>query len=520
VNDVPVAFKDWVRENADRIENAQKRGAAPYFVADNEEYIQGILNPSERDSDANNGAFTQDPKKTIKELAEERHAARTQEDIDRIQSTWNERLYSNLEDFAARLGWPYDDERRNLLDILFDEMELSDFDAFKLDYKIAKNYVKDKIAEQTALARRFMQNPSNAANMREFAKILGVEQGELMTFFEANQMMGNPNYSVSEAYRINCQTCVVAHELRRRGFDVEALANTKGSLLERLSKNTSEIWMDADGNIPLKACIGAKATTRTNRFTLQSWNEWEKTVSNRKQLVKELESSITEDGRYHIDWFWNTQSTRTLNGHIITLEKIGNTLRYYDPQNGKVIDNFYDYIADIKLNRGIRLLRVDNLRVNPEYASQILDKSGSKTIGGAAGKSDIGGIRNPLTDEQRLKRDKVKEKMISLKHREYTSKLFKSSLSLPNKSIREWVNQPHYDFDAKNDILLNLQQTLDRCDEKIRIPVKPRHAESVSDAFALPINIGGKQSYIIIHEMRWGETKIYGISDNDSIFQK
>lgn len=133
-------------------------------------------------------------------------------------------------------------------------------------------------------------------------------------------------------------------------------------------------------------------------LTGRSWNEWEKTVPNRKRLIEELESYITEDGRYHIDWFWNTQSKRTLNGHIITLEKIGDTLRYYDPQNGKVIDNFYDYIADIKLNRGIRLLRVDNLRVNPEYASHILGKSGSGVVGGIAGKSVTGGSKETIAD--------------------------------------------------------------------------------------------------------------------------
>jgi hypothetical protein len=76
----------------------------------------------------------------------------------------------------------------------------------------------------------------------EIEKQLGIKQGAPMTFEEANEMRGNPHYSEAESYRINCQTCVVANELRRRGFPVEALANTKGSALEELSHASEKAW--------------------------------------------------------------------------------------------------------------------------------------------------------------------------------------------------------------------------------------------------------------------------------------
>jgi len=128
--------------------------------------------------------------------------------------------------------------------------------------------------------------------------------------------------------------------------------------------------------------------------------------------------------------------------------------------------------------------------------------------------------KQSLTEKQKQRRENIKEVMLAKEHKEYLSTLFQSPLLLPNKSVREWLNQPHYSYDAKNEILLNLQQILDKCDKKIRIPVKQKHAESVSCAFALPINIGNKQSYIIVHEMKWGEVKIYGVSDSDNILQK
>lgn len=319
-------------------------------------------------------------KKTALEVAKERHAARTQEDIDRIQSDWNSNRLKHLMDLSERIGSYRDANLRELASLLDMENAAKDSRAFKSDYRRAKKYIEDKIAQETGLARKFMKNPTNAANMEDLSEALGIERGEYMTFFEANLLRGNPNYALSEAYRNNCQTCVVAHELRRRGFNVEALANTEGSWLEKLSRRTNEIWLDADGNIPGKTIIGAEynyfsGTTPDGRRFKRGWN---KTVANRRQLIRKLESSITEDGRYHIQWLWNTQSKRYIDGHIITLEKIGDTLRYYDPQNGKAIDNFYDYINDIMLARGISVLRVDNLRVNADYASHILGKSRSR----------------------------------------------------------------------------------------------------------------------------------------------
>lgn len=231
-----------------------------------------------------------------------------------------------------------------------------------------------------------------------------------MTFFEADMLRGNPNYSADMIYRINCQTSVVANELRRRGFNVQALGNTKGSWLEKLSHNTNKIWRDADGNTPKKTIIGAEY----NYFYSISPDGklykkgWQKTVPNKKQLIKELESSITEDGRYHIDWYWNTQSKRKLDGHIITLEKIGDTLRYYDPQTGKVIENFSDYINNIMLKRGINVLRVDNLMIDSDWASKILAKSGAKATNGISGEgSTTGAIKPPHLKEYKQHNDKI-----------------------------------------------------------------------------------------------------------------
>ena len=37
----------------------------------------------------------------------------------------------------------------------------------------------------------------------------------------------NPNYAKGEEYRTNCQRCIWAYEMRRRGYDVEAKPRTR-----------------------------------------------------------------------------------------------------------------------------------------------------------------------------------------------------------------------------------------------------------------------------------------------------
>jgi hypothetical protein len=254
-------------------------------------------------------------------------------------------------------------------------------------------YVQDNRARvNEVLGIAVKESIVSVEKAKEYAaieKALGITQGEVMSFEEANEMRGNPHYAEDEAYRVNCQTCVVANELRRRGFPVEALPNLKGSALEELSQATEKAWVNELGNTPTSRRIGATAITKRNKWSGKTWQVFEKTCSNRSQLVKALESEITEDGRYHISWLWNKSNS----GHIITVEKIGNTFRYYDPQSGQVIAKFVDYIKDIDLNRGIKLLRVDNLMPNPEVCTKVLTKAGSKSIvGGVTGDNIVGSV--------------------------------------------------------------------------------------------------------------------------------
>lgn len=72
ITDYPAAFKDWVKDHAEDIAASRERGTEPYFIRNNAQAIDEILNPKAK-------------KKTALEIAQERHAARTPEQEQAIR---------------------------------------------------------------------------------------------------------------------------------------------------------------------------------------------------------------------------------------------------------------------------------------------------------------------------------------------------------------------------------------------------------------------------------------------------
>lgn len=188
--------------------------------------------------------------------------------------------------------------------------------------------------------------------------------------------------------------------MRRRGFNIEALPNLKGSALETLSRHTETVWLDKDGNTP-KSTFSGVNIVKKKRWDGTEYETLERVAKNRKQMLKALESDITEDGRYHIKWTWAKDKT----GHIITMERTNGVMKFYDPQNGKEIDDFVGYIDGIDTKRGIRYLRVDNLRPNVAVGKNVLTRPTSKVTTGTASEGGTAKLskerRNQLANDTR-----------------------------------------------------------------------------------------------------------------------
>lgn len=135
----------------------------------------------------------------------------------------------------------------------------------------------------------------------------------------------NPNYASGTQYAVNCQRCVQTYELRRRGFDVEALPKPK--------KNNTVVWgnecfVDSSGNTP--------------KFTFnQSESAIRSTLAN------------APDGSRHIIYVaWKNRSA-----HVFIAEKENGVIRYVDPQPNKTDVEHYFSLG--KKNK-FGILRVDD----------------------------------------------------------------------------------------------------------------------------------------------------------------
>lgn len=236
----------------------------------------------------------------------------------------------------------------------------------KTSYKDALNELKKRIqnaideankpkADANSIIGKY--DVSRADNEDEMEKSLGMHKAAAMNHDDANELKGNPNFTLGGGYHINCQSCVVAYEMRRRGYDVEANQNTKrkGNIPYELSYTTEKAWLDDNGNVPKKQRAGGRY--------VDGYKIKNKTF---KVMMSEFEDMTSTPGRYHINFGWKNRRS----GHIITMERFKDgTMRIYDPQCGMVITDFKAYAKRFSLVYGISILRVDNLRGNPHYVS-------------------------------------------------------------------------------------------------------------------------------------------------------
>lgn len=203
--------------------------------------------------------------------------------------------------------------------------------------------------------------PDNPMRPKQLA---GVEPGEPMNFDQADHGSTNPNYSKGGGYYINCQTCVVANEARRRGYDVTARPkDTKQA--DEIARDQRKAWIDPKtGKHPdyMSGCLE---------------------VGTSKQAKKYLEDNLKTGERYTLGHAWKGRSR---SGHIITAFKddAGN-VHLYDPQSGKKmsgseVDSYLSRIKyktssyGMKFNIGFRILRVDDKQFNTDMVDKILTK--------------------------------------------------------------------------------------------------------------------------------------------------
>lgn len=147
ITEYPDNFKEWVRENEDRIMSAHDFGTDPYFVRNNFGAVRDILNPKK--------------KLTPLEVAEQRHADRTPEQEEAIRLKWQERQ----ERIAAEKAKIEAERKRieqinktaqNVLASLKNNFKGFDIDTDALDIAIQSGDANVIKAETRALAQQML----------------------------------------------------------------------------------------------------------------------------------------------------------------------------------------------------------------------------------------------------------------------------------------------------------------------------------------------------------------------------
>ena len=158
-------------------------------------------------------------------------------------------------------------------------------------------------------------------------------------------MYSNPNYSRDYIeFQFNCQRCVMAYELRRRGYDVEALPTYDGD------------EMGYVGNY-IQAFKGATLEDVGGR--------------NGKISINNIENKMREWGdgaRAIIRMRWNGNKS----GHVFNVENQGGRIVYTDSQVHRTVD-IADYMSGAEPTR-TGIIRVDDKEINIQQLQHMVKR--------------------------------------------------------------------------------------------------------------------------------------------------
>ncbi len=237
-----------------------------------------------------------------------------------------------------------------------------------------KDWIRDN-AERTARAKslpyfirdnsdlidktNFVGDISDAIsnNNKELSVALSVRQGKAMNFASVDEGRSNPNYVnldvQKEGYYDNCQTCTVAYELRRRGFDVEALPNKRNEFYRKWCVKNNFDWRDRfvneDGTRP--------------QYAMSDYS----VVDTIQEKLAYIEQRTEDYGRYEVLCSW--KKIKCAHVFIVERQRSGNLL-WFDPQSGKKGGAFDDYLKKMKAHQ-IGIMRIDDKIINPVFAARL-----------------------------------------------------------------------------------------------------------------------------------------------------
>ena len=187
-----------------------------------------------------------------------------------------------------------------------------------------------------------------------------INSGE-MSYNEARLILNNQG---ENPYGVNCQRCVWAYELQRRGYDVEALPNLDSKTdPNRLGANYN--WMTLDKNN-----VGKKSTG----LAFLGGNSYGNVTNtqNAKNAVSVM-SEWGEGSRGAI--FFGRKSG---SGHVFNVEYSKGKIIAVDAQTGKKYDSLLRALTSNKADAwSVRIIRTDNANIDLSQVGKYVKKRGA-----------------------------------------------------------------------------------------------------------------------------------------------
>lgn len=181
-------------------------------------------------------------------------------------------------------------------------------------------------------------------------------------------------------------------------------------------------------------------------------------------------------------------------------------------------DNFVDGDLSKGLKIALPIVEPDVPQTLPEiitHAKKVM-KETEKTL--AKSRAMNQGVAMPLAPEIKYRRTQIRnEAKKTLSGTTMSVQGFGKPISISTRAIKEWLNQPFANPEAKNECLLYLPMLMNNA-AYMGCGVDKHDARIKAHLFQ--IKISGITCWVIVREMMNGECVIHSLTDNSSIFEK
>lgn len=373
VTDFPQGFKDWIKDNKDRINAAEERGTLPYFISDNRDDVEYILHPELR-------------KKTPKEIAAERHAARTDDDVANICTDWSNRRINMLWDAINDDLLPK--ECADKITEMKDDIVFGDFDAFNRKYKVLSTSIKRHSARRPEDAQ-FIQDRWDAklkrdANTKMVANnVLKVAQSwSEVDYSRLEQLIAdNSLTALNEESRKVAQAVKTMRDEEKAlsdlipdvhtwhdQFSIAELKATREAVKKTISKLDNSTLESFKSGLIFEADWVVKNSTYATKYVAESAYKnqiklveeqiyWRDNKSKADNLISRLTAThpkIANKWKGEIEWAVNNSNKTYLETCIGKLDKWDKIINLESslPKDGSVdISKLQKYIKEGKINK-------------------------------------------------------------------------------------------------------------------------------------------------------------------------